>query len=552
MKNRSNKGKIFSAISTGVIVGFSAGTVFSFHEVITQHYFQYQMFRLICLSLQKHLNKWTLISILLFLCGSFVLTLFPHRKSFSISQTKRLYDIKKISFSLLALLLCLNLGIIIEPVIKKPPGPNILLIVIDCLRPDHLGCYGYGRNTSPAIDSLAARGALFKNAYSNAPWTKPSVATIFTSLYPNDHNVVNSSSAMPDGILTMAEILKNSGYNTFFFNGGNAFLKKKFNFDQGFETCTFRDHKTTNADAITDDFLAYIQSLNKKNFFAYLHYMDAHAPYTKNDFNYLFTRTINNRFQPGDRNGGLKYAKVLTLQNRLSDADKRYIVSLYDGQIRFIDENINRIFKFLKQSNLLKNTVIIITSDHGEEFWEHDNFEHGHSLYNELLKVPLIIFGSKIQQGVITDNVRLIDLLPTVMQICNIKSSMNFRGLNFMELLNGKRSAESLPVFASGTLYGAEKYCLIKGGDKIIQNTNNMDNKWNLIGYASPYRLELYNLQTDPLEKNNLGENYKKTAELQKELDAFKNTNPLFQKDTSCVVIDGDIKEKLGALGYVQ
>ena len=161
------------------------------------------------------------------------------------------------------------------------------------------------------------------------------------------------------------------GFPAFTLNNAVDYLLKKefdkkiFNFDQGFDTYIYRPHKATNAAAITNDFINYIQTLNNGKYFAYLHYMDAHTPYTRNGFNYYFTDNNSNLFKPGDRTGGFKNARELTLQNRLSDSDKRHVVSLYDGQIRFVDENIKRIVEFLEKARGVK---FLVLGAHGHGF----------------------------------------------------------------------------------------------------------------------------------------------------------------------------------------
>ena len=137
-------------------------------------------------------------------------------------------------------------------------GPSFVLIVIDCLRPDHLGCYGYTRDTSPTIDALAQVGWHYERAYAAAPWTKPSVASLFSSLLPAGHGLVNPDQSAPDQLLLLAEVLRNAGYKNFFINGGNVFLKKDFNLHQGFHSYDYLPHSTRTAEDLTKRFLARV------------------------------------------------------------------------------------------------------------------------------------------------------------------------------------------------------------------------------------------------------------------------------------------------------
>jgi arylsulfatase A-like enzyme len=365
--------------------------------------------------------------------------------------------------------------------------------------------------------------------------------------------VVNASSVMPDGMLTLAEILKNKGYCTYFFNGGNAFLRKAFNFNQGFDIYRYLPHRSKNATNVTDEFLAQIPKEKNKKFFAYLHYMDAHTPYTKNMYNNFFIRKINKYFEPGNRKGGFKNIRALFHNNMISNDDKEYIVSLYDGQIRFVDENIKRILDTLQSYDILEETIIIITSDHGEEFFEHNNFEHGHTMYNELLHIPLLITGKNIQPAIITEPVRLLDLLPTILELTNIGTGVSYpQGVSLLGLADDMHNINSLPIFAAGILYGGEKYCLIKDDKKIIFNTENIQGKWDLVGYTNPNRFEFYDIHKDPLEKESIPYDQVTMAVLKKDLDELKNLKSSTQVETSVTVIDEDLKERLKSLGYIQ
>ncbi len=604
-----NKEKLYYYISGGLLTGWLLSCAFAAGETISHNYLHYQTSRLAVQSLQTHANKWVPVCLLLFCIGFAAytgiykaLTAFLQRKTpgksynnflpysaglillacgiagilfFLPDDTKQtqwiiailclvacsIYgDAAKrraikptiVCLSLLILLIFLNGLVALDKRANRPDSPNIVLIIVDCLRADHLGFYGYQRPTSPAIDQLARSGLLFKRAYANAPWTKPSIASIFSSLYTTEHNVLNEANVLPSEINTLAEVLKNKGYKTFFFNGGNDFLEKDFNFHQGFDTCRYRSHQTTNADQVTGDFISEISQIDNDPFFAYIHYMDAHAPYTKTPINYLFTKNDNPNFEPGNRKSGFNKIRALLADNRLSTDDREHIIALYDAQIRFIDENIKAVTLFLNRSGLLENTILIITSDHGEEFWDHDNFEHGHSLYNELLHVPLIITGPDIPSRESTTPVQLIDIAPTIYHAVGIRKDTRLQGINLTDLPhNGPRDPQS-PIFASGTLYGNEKYCTFEAGKKVIQNTDDGSNKWKLIGYTSPVEVEVYDIEKDPREHNNLIDAIPDTQQLLKPLQDLQNKSARFEEEVGTSMLDADLRDKLKALGYTQ
>lgn len=450
--------------------------------------------------------------------------------------------------SLVVLLLLLNITAFIYTKIPPAKGPNVVFIIIDALRQDHLGCYGYHRDTSPGIDEMVRQGVIFNHAYSSSPWTKPSVASLFTSLHPNNHRVLNHYNILPEPTLTIAEVLKNQGYRTYFLNAGNIGIGKRFNFHQGFD---YYFNKRIDAARLTDNFLSLLPKLRNKRFFAYIHYMDTHLPYNKNIYNELFVKNkpIEPQFEPGTINHNI--VKNLDVSRRLSPADKQYLESLYDGQIRFIDENIKRIISTLRNNNVLENTLVVITSDHGEEFWDHNNFEHGHTMYNELLEVPLIILGNQLKPLKPDTPVRLIDLLPTVIEILEINdNNYHLKGTGFLNLLEGKKEVPGRPIFAMGTLYGDEKYCLIKDNRKIILNTGNKKGKKNLVGSRNKSQLEFYDMAKDPLETKNLTKAQpKNAARLKNLLDKFMMEQSAFKSKRT--TLDKKTKEQLKSLGYL-
>ncbi len=420
--------------------------------------------------------------------------------------------------------------------------PNIILIVIDCLRPDHMSCYGYSRDTSPAIDALAAEGIRYTSSYSNAAWTKPSVATMFSGLYPNEHGVVNTSSSMPDEVLTIAERLKARGYRTMFFNGGNVFLKKIFNFHQGFDFYRYYPHKTKNAGHLTDDFISLLSAVSETPFFVYLHYMDAHTPYTKNSYNDAFLPAGAPRLIPGTADLLSDTIKTQTAAGSLSQQKKDALVALYDGQIRFIDHNVKRIIAGLERADLLSHTTIIITSDHGEEFWEHGNFEHGHTLYNEVLRVPLIVWSKAAKPKIDSAPIDL-RVMPDIIMAA-AEAAHNDP--------TADRPLKDRNIFATGLFFGSEKYCLISNNQKIIINTEETTGKAPLTSFAQQTNREVYDLAADPGEIHNISTAQEGTGRLAAALMEYRNHPRRFPESNDAVVIDAPLKQQLKSLGYIQ
>jgi arylsulfatase A-like enzyme len=456
----------------------------------------------------------------------------------------------------LAILLCLNSGMLVAKIRPVTQRPNIILFVIDCLRPDHLGFHGYERQTSPAIDRLARNGMVCSNMYSNAPWTKPSVVTLFTSFYPQVHGILDPSQVLPNTALTIAELLHNSGYKTFFINGGNPFIDERFNFNQGFDYYQYLSCKIKSGIDVTSSLLSQIAEKRDDKFFAYVHYMDTHAPYTKNEYNNFFREQGDDQFVFTRKSAKCDNIRKLTASGELTEQHKKDIIALYDSQLRYVDENIRSILTFLKQEGLLENTVVIVTSDHGEEFWEHNNYEHGHTLYNEVLRVPLIISGANIKPSKITASVSLIDLMPTVLDIAGITSdSLNLQGVSLLKTVQHDDSSLVAPIFATGTLYGSEKYCLVRDNKKMIITTDRKERKWNLIGAQYENSCELYNMRDDAYERDNLINTHDgDRTSMEKDLASFTHMASAFQwkGEGADIVIDEGLKEKLSSLGYLE
>jgi len=427
---------------------------------------------------------------------------------------------------------------------RLPQPDHIVIIVVDAVRPDHLGCYGYSGNVSPNIDRLAQDGALFENAYSNAPWTKPAVATLFTSLYPNVHRAIDRFDTLSEKALTLAERLKKNGYFTAFINNGNALLHE-FNYDQGFDYYSYSE--SLDSAAAVRTFTSLLEQTEGKKTFFYLHLMDTHLPYYSNELNAKLMSTV-----PRDSASGLldrDRIRDLASKGKLSEQDKKNLVSLYDNQIAAADRSVGALISALESRGLLPDTLVLLTSDHGEELWDHGNYEHGHSLYEEVLRVPLIMAGPGVPAMKLRSRVRHVDILPTIMAA--VEAGFKTKGLagkSFAPYLRSDRGKR--PVFATGTIHGDEKYALISGDRKIIINTGFREKKRKLIGPHSADALELYDLARDPHEQKNLRfDDRRLLGRLMKQIARFMDAAPAFQPGKKA--IDKQTEERLRSLGYL-
>jgi arylsulfatase A-like enzyme len=333
---------------------------------------------------------------------------------------------------------------------ERPEGPNLLVISIDTLRADRLGCYGYSRDTSPNIDRLVARGALFENAISSAPWTLPSYGSLFTGLYPASHRagVVTGrealwgkdeiaqgkgqklSETLRTDIPTLAKSLADAGWKTAAFYN-NPFLDPSRRIDRGFQQYTSYQY---NAASGVDLAERWIAARSQSRWFVFLHLMDPHGPYAP-------PAPYDEKFagRSVDSIPGWPPDLAALRAGPVSDETKKQISDLYDGEIAFADAQIGRLLDALDKSGEAARTLIVFHSDHGEEFWEHGGFEHGHSLHSELLHVPLaIVFPPRMSGGTrVAPRVRTVDVFPTVLELMGLAPPRDLDGESLLPLLDG-------------------------------------------------------------------------------------------------------------------
>jgi arylsulfatase A-like enzyme/TolA-binding protein len=432
-------------------------------------------------------------------------------------------------------------------------NPNIVLISIDTLRADHLSCYGYSKKTSPHIDKLAEEGTLFSQNISAAPWTTPSHMSIFTSLYPILHEVNEMRKRLDEKRVTLAEVLKKNGYTTAAFISAPTMLPYELGFGQGFDlyddyTVTFDIHfnlfrknerKLTNNDHPINPLTHWmvtnwLERNHKKSFFIFLHYWDPHYEYEPPP---PYNRMFNPDYK-GEITGNVEGVKL-----GMDEEDFNHIVSLYDGEIRYTDEYVGLFLQKLKELNLLDKTLIILTSDHGEEFLEHGGSMHGKTLYDELIHVPLIIrYPSLIPKGeVISAQVRTVDIMPTILALLGISIKEKIDGLSLLPLIQ-KEKRNKREAFS-------ETYpCLKSLRTEELKFINNLKKE----------EKEFYDLSKDPKEKTNLIGEREEAKIFDQNLANWMNSQEELlaslpkSRPTSKIEIDPEVRERLRAMGYLQ
>lgn len=329
----------------------------------------------------------------------------------------------------------------------KPPAvladrnwPNVLLITIDSLRADHLHCYGYARETSPQIDRLAAEGALFEATIAAAPWSLPTHASIFTGLAASIHGCQDVKHRLPASHVTLAELLKNTGYATAGFVS-SPYLHPVFGLSEGFDdyvdcgsASAGRGKPTPTSPALVAAAREWLQKNTRRPFLMFVNFWDAHFDYTP-------PPPFDTRFDP-DYEGGIsgeRFLDDLRINPDMPQRDLDHLVALYDGEIAWVDQHVGQLLDAFKAAGLLDSTMVVLTSSHGTAFFEHRLKGHRQSLYDEVIRVPLVMrFPARIPaKRRYSEQARSIDLLPTVTGLLGMPS-LNVMGRSLAPLFVGK------------------------------------------------------------------------------------------------------------------
>jgi len=453
---------------------------------------------------------------------------------------------------------------------QREEKPNIILIVVDSLRADHLGCYGYSRDTSPNIDRLAREGTFFETAIAPTSWTLPSMTSILTSLEISTHGVGTHKTRLGDSARTIAEVLKENGYTTAGFISG-VYLHPIYGFDRGFDVyenlianpfeAADKEQRVTAAvlsgikesldditsPVITERVTKWLDENQKKPFFLFIHYWDVH-------YDYIPPPPYDTIFDP-------EYAGTIDARNfffneainpEMPEEDLAHIFALYDGEIRFTDGHIGKLFETLEQKGLEQNALIVLTADHGDEFFEHGRKGHQQTLYDEVLNVPLIFKW----QGHIPINkkatgaVGSIDIMPTILDLAGIETTPDMMGQSLRSKLLGEGDSSPRQILGELYIFWDEKghlYSLRTDTGKIIYD----------FGHNKEF---LYDLRQDPAEQDNIASATTVTplqAEMESRLlatiqDAKRKKEEWKIKEEPLNGMSEAQKEHLKSLGYLK
>ena len=433
----------------------------------------------------------------------------------------------------------------------ETPAKNLVFYLIDTLRYDKFSFYNSKtRVKTPNIDAFAADATIFDNAYDNENWTKPSTATILTGLYPETHDAKQDSSKLPRNARMVSEQLKSNGFKTAAFLA-NGYVSDVFGFNKGWDHYTnyIREKRSTDANHVVDEALEWIGKNKGDRFFAYLHTIDPHVPYSPpKEFREMYYKgSYDGPIRPNAT--GDQLAEIKTDKMKVTARDKRYLEALYDGEITFNDREFGRLIQGLKDAGLYEDTIVIIVADHGEEFWDHGKVGHGHSLYEEMIHSPMILrYPKKAARGRrIPHVVAMVDVVPTLLDLLGVEKHDDLEGVSFADTLDG--DGDPHPRLAvSDFLYRKKS---VRAGRY----------KWITIGRHG----DLYDVVDDPQEKKDVIKTHHiGRAFVRGVFGLFKgandsskwweNTNKEAKKKVfkaDAVEIDGEMQQMLEEMGYV-
>ncbi len=534
------------SLALAVLTGTLLGLGFAVVEILANGYLSYGMWRL---AIGRGLSHWNTGLAVMFVIWAvaflFDLALGSRQRRALHRTTLRLGS--KAAGALVALALLLNVGFLAIGCLHPPRGPNVILITVDTLRFDHLGIYGYSRNTSPNIDTFARDSLVFDNGYSHAPVTSSSTGSLLSGFLPHETGVFQNN-ALPLRVNTLAEFLKNRGYRTLAVVS-NYVLRGSQNFRQGFdyydddmeEKEAVRELPERTAGPTTEAALRALERVGDNSFFLWVHYQDPHGPYTPPPHlaNLFYEKRDGARTLPfSDTNssdGSIPSYARLGAHNEYD-----YYVAQYDSEIYYFDQQFGVLIEKLKELELYNDALILVTADHGESMGEHDYyFVHENHLYDTLIHIPLFVRFGDSYRGRRHDYVQHIDVVPTVLELGDIETDLSWRGHNLLQDV-----PDSRVVFAE-TRRRDETYLytILKEG-------------WKLFYDASTSSYALFNLQTDPGEAQNLidaTENDEIKRSLAGSLHALR-LQDLMPVAVERVVpsLSKEEKRKLQLLGYIE
>ena len=465
------------------------------------------------------------------------------------------------------------------PASGKRPPPNVLIYTIDTLRADHASAYGYSRDTTPFLKRFGATGVVFDDCQAQAPWTKPSIASLMTSLYAFTHGIISNSDTIPAGSATLAAQLRKARYTTASIVS-TPFVGKATGLERGFDylleypvvlrQVDKRTDAGTDSAALNRVVFPWLDRHRSEPFFLYAHATDPHAPYDPpRPFDAKFANPAEDtifkrdyeRFHSHHEYGGAAVLnRAMCVKAGVNpDAFIRRAKDRYDDEILHNDRNFELLIGKLKELGVLDNTLIIVLSDHGEEFWDHGWTGHGQSVYNELTHCMLTMWNPALLGALrrVPEPVQLIDVMPTILDLFGLPAPPVVEGQSLLPLIRNQ-------PFRRRSLVISSKFAAVKPQGLVPENSTDsfaiIDGRWKFIyrkqaAKAGIKKVELYDRIHDRAEQHDVAAQHpreveEKTAELAQWIAAQNKTRSLVgEKGTS--PLDKETIERLRSLGYL-
>lgn len=470
------------------------------------------------------------------------------------------------------------------PGLERAPGPvpddaeYVFVILVDTFRADHVHSYGYARETTPNIDRLASQGILFENAFSQCSTTDTSVASLFTSLYPKSHKMIGKSDWLWENMLV--DNFRKAGYKTGGFSA-NSLVSSKFHFDNGFDN--FKEVFWGRSTVLFNEAERWFEKTRVDNnkIFSYIHLIDPHDLYfapgqffdyfskgepititayglsklVEEGFKTLAENHVECDFDPNTENWDNPDRLISCLHNlnsvkNLSMRDIENMVARYDGEIRYVDEEIGRFVSYLDRKGILQKSTIVIIADHGESFLEHNQVKHGRVLYDNETHVPMIMWRAKNNWGGkrVSEPVEIIDVMPTLMGMLGMEKPAGIHGRD----LFGAAPAQPDPTFALS--WNSQDY--IKDIPLYMMSVRQPPFKYIITRTRKTdefYREEFYHVETDPGELVDARELYPQDfAKMKETLEWWNKATDITPKRDMDESVDPEKMKRLKDLGYVK
>ncbi|UCE27894.1 MAG: sulfatase [Candidatus Coatesbacteria bacterium] len=476
----------------------------------------------------------------------------------------------------------------VRDLFARKEQPLVCFLLIDTLRADHCSCYGYERKTTPQIDSIADGGTMFDNCQSQAPWTKPSVATIFTGLPAAGHNVERVFDSLPKEAITVAEVLRSNGYTTLAYSA-NYHITPQFDFDQGFDyfattetpptffngtlgvqvynRAFFRHYtgKSPEPALYTVRRVSFIlRYLNDDPIFLYMHFMEPHEPYTPSRrFKDAFGPPIDSvKLSPDRVHMEVEFIADPEVTLDLTESEVQELIRRYDCEILQCDYAVGELINGLKREGLLDDSLVVITADHGEEFMEHGFLYHARALYRESIHVPLIIVNSRENNPTprVSEPVALADLTPTIYDWAGVSPppevAPDFYGISLVPAMEGDRLSPDRLLISeiNRDVYSGNVWNPSEVGAPVgyLTAESIMGPDYKLIRDHNRDRDFAFDLKHDLHEQRPLLEKPDEYSELEKALDETIEYYEEKSLESETGVIDEESWRKMRDMGYVR